>query len=180
MTRNTDYKYTECDTCRNTVAWMEDGSCPACTLLDEYGTLELAPSVYTSMPRYERESVEELFDLIPGERKTQDPGDVAEQQRLLDEPIVIDTPEGIAYFHALQLKYALSIEIKTGMKHGNGSPMKQVNKAYGTRFTRKQAAFDFISAICDYMKGDPTAHERINAIVAPQGLVFELENMHDE
>jgi hypothetical protein len=58
---------------------------------------------------------------------------------------VIDTPQGIAYFHMLQLMHALDLEVKhPGLKMSRGSVMKQVNKEYGTTFTRKAQALEFM------------------------------------
>jgi hypothetical protein len=71
-----------------------------------------------------------------------------------EQSIVVDTPAGMQAFHLLQLKYALRIEINTGLKMSGGSVMKQVNREYGTSFTRKQAALDFVTGLLDYMNGD--------------------------
>jgi hypothetical protein len=41
--------------------------------------------------------------------------------------IILDTPDQIELFHLLQMKYALKIEIRTGMRHSQGSILKLVN-----------------------------------------------------
>lgn len=64
-----------------------------------------------------------------------------------DAGFVIDTPEGIQVFRVLQLKYALSIEIKTGMRHSRGSILKLVNQEFGTSFRTKQEAFDYLEEL---------------------------------
>ena len=46
-------------------------------------------------------------------------------------PIVIDTPDGIAAFHMLQVIGALSLEVNTGMKVGRGSLVKLAQQRYG-------------------------------------------------
>lgn len=43
---------------------------------------------------------------------------------------VIDTPEGIAMFHLLQMKYALKLEC-LGMKHSRGSVYALVKRELG-------------------------------------------------
>lgn len=40
---------------------------------------------------------------------------------------ILDTPGQITLFHLLQIKYALSIEVKTGMTHSRGSVLKLAN-----------------------------------------------------
>ena len=58
---------------------------------------------------------------------------------------VINTPDGIAQFHRLQLMHALALEIKTGLKMSSrGSVMAQVNREYGTSFRTKKAALVFM------------------------------------
>lgn len=40
---------------------------------------------------------------------------------------ILDTPDQIEMFHLLQMKYALKIEIHTGLRHSQGSVLKLVN-----------------------------------------------------
>lgn len=40
---------------------------------------------------------------------------------------ILDTPGQITLFHLLQIKYALSIEVKTGMIHSRGSVKRLAN-----------------------------------------------------
>lgn len=65
-----------------------------------------------------------------------------------DEAIVIDTPEGIAFFHALQLKHALSLSMK-GINVARGSLINQVNREYGTTFRTKAQAYEHM---CDVVE----------------------------
>lgn len=63
--------------------------------------------------------------------------------------IVIDTPEGLAFLHLLQLRGALRIEIATGMRHSGGSVLKAANRHLGTNFTRKTAAVNHLTDLID-------------------------------
>jgi hypothetical protein len=63
--------------------------------------------------------------------------------------IVIEGPEQIAMFRLLQIKHALRLEIKTGMKLKGGSLLKLVNREYGQSFRTKKDALAFIEAIVD-------------------------------
>jgi len=46
--------------------------------------------------------------------------------------MIIDTPEGIELYRLLQLKYAMKLELETGMKHSRlGSVIAKVKKHYG-------------------------------------------------
>lgn len=56
-----------------------------------------------------------------------------------NQPIVIDTPEGIQAFHMLQVIGALSIEINTGMSYSKGSVMKLAQQRYGCVKRTKKA-----------------------------------------
>jgi len=73
-----------------------------------------------------------------------------------DSSIVIDTKEGMQAFRMLQLKFALSIEVKTGMTHSRGSVMKEVNRTFGTSFRKKADALAFMEGVCAYMAGETT------------------------
>jgi len=57
-----------CEYCGNKVTEENQTalSCPACAILDEYGTLELPTSVYMSMDRKERRLLDAAFSAIPG------------------------------------------------------------------------------------------------------------------
>jgi hypothetical protein len=59
---------------------------------------------------------------------------------------ILDTPEQIAVFHMMQLRSALRLEVGSGLKISRGSVMKQVNKEYGTKFTKKKDALEFMNA----------------------------------
>jgi anion-transporting ArsA/GET3 family ATPase len=61
--------------------------------------------------------------------------------------IVIDTPEGIERFRLLQLKYALKVEIDTGMRHSRGSILVLINERYEQKFTRKAQALEFVERL---------------------------------
>jgi hypothetical protein len=71
-----------------------------------------------------------------------------------DGSFVIDTAEGMAYFRALQMKYALKIEVATGMKHSKGSVLNLVNRTYGQNFRLKKQALAFMTAEADRMKAE--------------------------
>jgi hypothetical protein len=71
-----------------------------------------------------------------------------------EESIVIDTPEGIAYFRLLAIKHGLSIEINTGMKMSRGSLLTVINNQFGTSFKKKALALTFITGVCEYMAGE--------------------------
>lgn len=47
--------------------------------------------------------------------------------------IVIDTPDGIAFFALLQVRYGLSIQAATGLRHSRGSLLKLAQRRYGVR-----------------------------------------------
>lgn len=57
--------------------------------------------------------------------------------------LVFDTPEKISMFRLIQLKHALRLEIKTGMKVGRGSLVKSV-QSLGFEGRTKKAALAFI------------------------------------
>ncbi len=44
---------------------------------------------------------------------------------------VIDTPDGIDFFQVCQHRYALDIQIHTGLKHSRGSVWKDAKTRYG-------------------------------------------------
>lgn len=44
---------------------------------------------------------------------------------------VIDTPSGIQFFRLLQMRGSLSIQIKTGLPHSQGSVWKLAKETYG-------------------------------------------------
>lgn len=69
---------------------------------------------------------------------------------------ILDTPKQIELFHLMQMKYALKIEINTGMRHSRGSIMNLVNKTLGTSYQTKQTAYDAIDAYI----GEKTKHLR--------------------
>jgi hypothetical protein len=55
-----------------------------------------------------------------------------------NEPLVIDTPEGIAHFQLARLASALSLEARTGMKHSRGSVLKHCQRVYGIKSRTKK------------------------------------------
>ena len=57
-----------------------------------------------------------------------------------EQPIVIDTPDGIAAFAMLQVIACLSIEVKTGMVHSQGSVLKLAQRRYGCTSRTKKGA----------------------------------------
>lgn len=65
---------------------------------------------------------------------------------MTDRSVVLDTPEQIALFHWLQVKYALRIEIRTGLRHSRGSVLNQANKMLKADHRTKQAALDAVEA----------------------------------
>ena len=46
---------------------------------------------------------------------------------MTDKSVILDTPDQIAMFRLLQIRYALDVEIKTGMKHSRGSMLRLAN-----------------------------------------------------
>lgn len=64
-----------------------------------------------------------------------------------DQPIIIDTPDGIAHFQMARCIAALKIELNTGMRMSGGvSMLKVVQKQYGiTAATRKKALKDMLA-----------------------------------
>lgn len=47
---------------------------------------------------------------------------------MTDKTIILDTPDQIEMFHLLAAKYALRIEVATGLRHSQGSVLKKVNE----------------------------------------------------
>ena len=47
---------------------------------------------------------------------------------MTDKAIILDTPDQIAMFHLLQIKYALRIEVQTGMTNSRGSILRLANR----------------------------------------------------
>jgi len=68
-----------------------------------------------------------------------------------NETIVIDTPEGIKWYHLLQLKYALKLEV-LGMKHSKGSVYAHVKKTFGFK-GNKRKVLDQLIAHIEKLKG---------------------------
>lgn len=59
---------------------------------------------------------------------------------------VIDTPEGVEMFRLLQLKYAMRLELRTGMKHSRlGSVVAKVKKQYGYKGNKQSVYEQFCS-----------------------------------
>lgn len=61
--------------------------------------------------------------------------------------IILDTPEQIAMFHLLQIRSALALEIRTGMKFGRGSLVTTAQTCgYSTKRT-KRGVYDDVNAL---------------------------------
>jgi hypothetical protein len=56
--------------------------------------------------------------------------------------IVIDTPDRIEAFQRLRLYYALKIEVRTGLKHSQGSVLKHLQTQYGVKARTKAGALE--------------------------------------
>jgi hypothetical protein len=61
---------------------------------------------------------------------------------------LLTASDQVLFFALLQTKYQLRIEVSTGLRHSRGSTLKALNHAFGTNFTRKQQALDFMEEIC--------------------------------
>lgn len=65
---------------------------------------------------------------------------------------ILDTPEQIELFRLFQLKYALKIELDTGLRHSRGSILNAVNEILILNglikkpFRNKQSAFEALDA----------------------------------
>lgn len=55
---------------------------------------------------------------------------------------IIDTPEGIEAFAALQAFYALKLEVETGLRHSRGSVMKLIKQRYGIEGNTKKVVLE--------------------------------------
>lgn len=71
---------------------------------------------------------------------------------------ILTTPTQLALFRLLQIKYALKIEIRTGLKHSKGSVLKLANDVLAANnlptHRTKQAAFDALSTHIDSITAD--------------------------
>jgi hypothetical protein len=56
--------------------------------------------------------------------------------------IIIDTPDGMAFFRLLQFEGRLKIETSTKMTFRGIPTLKAYNEVYGTKFGRKSAALE--------------------------------------
>lgn len=70
-----------------------------------------------------------------------------------DNGFVIDTQEGMQMWRLMSMRANLRIEVGTGMSNSRGSTMKVVNKEFGTKFTKKADALEFMCGVIDYMTG---------------------------
>lgn len=68
---------------------------------------------------------------------------------------VIDTPEGLAWFSFLQVLYALRIEVRTGMRHSQGSVLKLAQQRYGVTARTKAGALRQMAAMFEEATGRP-------------------------
>lgn len=78
-------------------------------------------------------------------------GQILEIRRIIasnapNHPLLTATDQVLIYV-LLQTKHMLNLEIITGLKHSKGSTLKALNHTFGTSFTRKQQAFDYISSL---------------------------------
>lgn len=64
-----------------------------------------------------------------------------------DQPIVIDTPDGMAHLAMLQVIGALSIEVRTGMSHSRGSVMNLARDRYGCQKRTKKGVLAEMRAL---------------------------------
>jgi len=55
---------------------------------------------------------------------------------------IIDTPDGIERFQKLRLYFALKVEVRTGMKHSQGSILAHLQREYGVKARTKKAALE--------------------------------------
>ena len=61
---------------------------------------------------------------------------------------LLTASDQVLVFALLQTKYQLRIEVSTGLRHSRGSTLKALNHTFGTNFTRKRQALDFMEEIC--------------------------------
>lgn len=59
-----------------------------------------------------------------------------------DETIIIDNPDRIEAFQRLRLYYALKIEVRTGMRHSQGSVLAHLQRVYGVKARTKAGALE--------------------------------------
>lgn len=69
---------------------------------------------------------------------------------------ILDTPNQIELFHLLQMKYALKIEISTGLRHSRGSVLNLVNNVLNTNLRTKKAALAALEAHIDSVEAKLT------------------------
>lgn len=60
----------------------------------------------------------------------------------MSNPIVIDTPEGIAHFQMARIIAMLKLEVLTGLTYSRGSVLKAVQQQYGVNSRTKKAALN--------------------------------------
>lgn len=73
-----------------------------------------------------------------------------------DALAIIDTPEGINFFHFCQLKAALKIEVRTNsdLRHSKGSVLKAIKQQYGLTGNKREVLAK-MQAIVDSTLGPP-------------------------
>jgi len=64
------------------------------------------------------------------------------------DPIIFDTPEGIAFFRLAQLKAVLSLELKGFKMWRNTSAYSQAKRQFGLKGSR-QAVYDQLCTMVD-------------------------------
>lgn len=64
-----------------------------------------------------------------------------------NNPIVVDTPDGIAHFQMARCIAALKIEVNTGMTMSRGSMLNYVRDTYGVKSRTKAKALDEMLAL---------------------------------
>lgn len=62
------------------------------------------------------------------------------------DDVILETPTQLELFHLLQMKYALKIEISTGLRHSRGSVLNLVNNVLNTNHRTKKAALTALEA----------------------------------
>ena len=64
----------------------------------------------------------------------------------MNEPIIINTPEGIEHYRVSALITALRIEVKTGMKVSRISPLSVCKRDYGCPKNTKKGALAWMES----------------------------------
>lgn len=62
--------------------------------------------------------------------------------------------DAVNLYRIVMFHNALSFEMETGIKMFRGSTLAYVNRMCGTNFRRKQAAYDYLTQLIAYTKGE--------------------------